>query len=164
MPNTRQRSGYLIVADVKNRLKAPCTSVTFYAHLLFGVIVCGGAGVFLTLFKTGVQMADISAALLGYFPALVGAAVLEFTAENQPYIRSLGLIALGVVLPVAFLSARAVQGWQLFWSLSGTALGVFFWWIAYGLNDRFNDVKPQSALGGDEGTSLPESKDKEWKI
>lgn len=164
MPSLPQKSVFLIWPDLKDRLKAPCTSMTFYAHLLFGVIICGGAGVLLTFLKPGWRMEDLSAALLGYFPALAGAAVLEFTAEDQPYIRSLGLIALSFLIPVAFLSAKTQHGWQLFWSITGTVLGIFAWWTANGLNERFSsDVKAQSALGGDVARNLHVSEDQGWR-
>ena len=163
MATATQKSMQLIWPELVHRFWAPCKSVTFYAYLFLGVILCGGSGVLMTFLKSRWGVEDISAALLGYFPALVGAAVLEFTAEYQPYLRSLGVIALSVLLPVTFFVARTEHGWQLFWSLTGTVLSILLWWVANGLNKRFDDVKPQSALGGDESGSLPESQDKEWK-
>lgn len=45
----------------------------------------------------------------------------------------------------------------------GAAISILLWWIANGLNERFNDVRPESALGGNTLGSLPESEDKSWK-
>jgi hypothetical protein len=153
----------LIGPELARRFWAPCKSVTFYSYLLFGVILCGGSGVLLTILKSRWGVEDISAALLGYFPALVGAAVLELTAEYQPYVRSLGVIALSTLLPVVLIAASSEHGWKLFWSLTGTVLSILLWWVANGPNVRFNDVKPESALGGDESGSLPESQAEGWK-
>jgi len=134
------------------RLKAPYKSVTFYKHLFFGVILCGGAGVFLTVLKPQWAMEDFSAALLGYFPALVGGAVLEFTEEEQPYLRSFGFLAICLLLPVIVAAVKAQHYWQLAWCCIGTILSLLLWWVANGLDDRFNDVKPESALGGNDLT------------
>jgi hypothetical protein len=68
-----------------------------------------------------------------------------------------------VLLTVAFIVVKTEQGWQLLFSSAGTVLGIFFWWVANGLNKRFDDVLPQSALGGDVSGNLPQSQDPEWK-
>lgn len=162
MATSPQKSMELIGPELVSRFWAPCKSVTFYAHLFFGVILCGGAGVFMTFLKSPWHIEDTSAGLLGYFPALFGAAVLQFTAEDQPYLRFFGSIAFCVFAPVAFFAALTQHGWQLFWSLTGTVLSILFWWVANGLNEHFNDVEPQSALGGDPSGNLQESQDKAW--
>jgi hypothetical protein len=163
MGGTSPKSMDLIGPELARRFWTPCKSVTFYSYLIFGVIVCGGSGVLTIFLKPRWSAADISAALLGYFPALFGAAALEFTAEHQQYLRSLGLIAVSVLLTVAFIVVKTEQGWQLLFSSAGTVLGIFFWWVANGLNKRFDDVLPQSALGGDVSGNLPQSQDPEWK-
>jgi peptidoglycan/LPS O-acetylase OafA/YrhL len=163
MATAPQKSMELIWPELVNRFWAPCKSVTFYSYLLFGVILCGGSGVLMTFLRTNWRLEDVSAALLGYFPALVGAAVLEFTAEYQPYLRSLGVIALGLLLPVVFFAARTEHGWQFFWALIGTLLSILLWWVANGQNERFEDVRPQSALGGDVQGNLSESQDPGWQ-
>ncbi|HKB97146.1 MAG TPA: hypothetical protein VKD23_00030 [Terriglobales bacterium] len=158
-----QKSIDLIWPELTSRFYAPCKSVTFYSYLVFGVIICGGSGVLTVFLKSEWSMSDVSAALLGYFPALFGAAVLEFTTEHQQWLRSLGLIGLCVLLAVAFIAVKTEEGWQLFWALTGTVLGILFWWVANGLNTRFDDVQPQSALGGDPSGTLQQSSDKEWR-
>jgi hypothetical protein len=163
MDTIPQKSMDLIWPELVTRFWAPCKSVTFYAHLFFGVILCGGAGIFVTFLKSQWRVEDISAALLGYFPALFGAAVLQFTGEVQPYLRFFSYIAFCVFAPVAIIVSRTEHGWQLFWSLAGAILSILFWWVANGLDKRFDDVEPQSALGGDLSGKLPQSQDKEWK-
>jgi hypothetical protein len=103
----------LIWPELVQRFNTPRTSLTFYAHLCFGVVICGGLDVFLTFLKTGWAIEDVSAALLGYFPAVVGSAVLEFTAEYQPYVRSLGVLALTVLLVILFIVLKTTHVWQL---------------------------------------------------
>jgi hypothetical protein len=163
MPTTQLGSIRLIPRDLVNRFKAPYESATFYKHLFFGVILCGGAGVFLTILKPQWVMEDFSAALLGYFPALVGGAVLEFTEEQQPYLRSFGFLALCLLLPLTVVAVRTQHGWQLLWCITGTILSILLWWVANGLDNRFNDVTAQSALGGDVSSGLPQSTETGWK-
>jgi hypothetical protein len=151
----------LIWPELVRRIRVPWKSVTFRAYLVFGIVLCGGSGVLTIFLKSQWRIEEVSAALLGYFPALFGAAALEFTAEHQQYLRSLSFIALSVLIPVAFIVAKTEHGWQLMWSLLGTVLGILFWWIANGPNKRFEDVAPESALGGDASGNLPKS-DTEW--
>jgi hypothetical protein len=69
--------------------------------------------VFATFLKTQWRVEDISGALLGYFPALFGAAVLEFTAKTQPYLRYFSFIALLIFFPTAVMVAKTEHFWQL---------------------------------------------------
>lgn len=151
-------------ADLARRFRAPCGKVTFYAHLLFGVVLCGGAGVFLVFLKSPWHMSDVSAALLAYFPALLGGAALQFTGESQPYLRSFAFIALAVLTPVAFVVAKTDHLAQLIWALVGTVLSILLWWVANGEDKRFDDVTAQSALGGDDSATLSKSNAQDWQI
>jgi len=163
MDTSTPKSMELIWPDLVRRFRSPCTSVTFYAYLFVGVILCGGSGVLVTIIRSGWSIEGISVALLGYFPALVGAAVLDFNQEPQPYLRSFGLIGGGLFLTVLIFSTISGQGWQFLWCLFGTILSIGFWWVANGQNKRFDDVKPGSATGGSVSIPLLESEDKEWK-
>jgi hypothetical protein len=162
MPLPREKSVEMIWPELVHRFLTPCTSVTFYAHLFLGVVIFGGFGVYFAIYKSHWSVEETSAALLSYFAALAGAALLEFDSENQPYLRSFGLIAFGIFIIVFALVVLTEHWFQLFWSLTGTVLGILFWWVANGLNERFNDVKPQSALGGDPSSSLQESDEEGW--
>jgi hypothetical protein len=163
MATTTQKSMELIWPELVRRFFAPCKSVTFYAYLFVGVIIFGGFGVYYAIFKSHWAVDDTSTALLIYFPALVGAALLEFDSENQPYLRSFGLIALGIFIIMLALVLITDHELRLFLSLIGAASSILFWWVANGLNGRFNDVKPQSALGGDPSGNLQESSDQGWQ-
>jgi hypothetical protein len=152
----------ILPLQLKQRLLTPCWSMTFYLHLVFGVIVFGGIGVFASLWKHW-AIAELPVALVGYFTPLVGAALLEFDSQDQPYIRSFGLFAFFGLGVLAFFAIVIGPPWQLLLSLAGTGLGILFWWVANGLNPRFNDViKPQNAYGGDPSAALHESADKGW--
>ncbi len=152
----------LILPKLKHRLKAPSQSVTFYAYLFVGVMIFGGLGVYIAIWRSHWLMAEISAALLGYFPALVGAALLEFDSEDQPYLRSFGFCALGFFSVVAALVVITEQGMQLTIALVGTFFGILFWWVANGENPRFRDVMPTNAIGGDASGNLTKSSETGW--
>lgn len=116
-----------------------------------------------TMWKSHGASAEISAALLGYFTPLVGAALLEFDMEEEPYLRSFGIFAFIGFIVVAILVVTTDRYFQLAVSCLGTLLGIGFWWVAHGLNTRFQDVKAQNAWGGDTSTKLPTSADPEWR-
>lgn len=158
-----QKSMQLIWPELVGRFWAPCKSVTFYAYLFFGVILCGGAGVSLTFLKPSWHAGDISIALLGYFPALFGAAVLEFTAEVQPYLRFFSFIAVCPFAVLAVLVAKTSDGWQLGIAILGALLSILFWWLANGQKKCFDDVVPQSAIGGDTSAKLSQPHDEGWQ-
>jgi hypothetical protein len=161
--DTEKSSLTLLPGDLRKRFLAPRKSVTFYCHLFVGVIVFGGLGVYFAIWQSHWSMSETSAALLCYFPALAAAAMLEFDTQDQPYLRSFGILALVSFVILFLFGIDSNAGWQLFWSVIGTTLSVLFWWVANGLNDRFNDVKPQSALGGDPTVGLPKTSDPGWQ-
>jgi hypothetical protein len=162
MDSQPQPSMQLIWPKLKNRLKAPSQSVTFYAHLFVGVIIFGGLGTYIAILRSHWVMAEMSAALLGYFPALVGAALLEFDSEDQPYLRSFGFCALGFFSVVAAFVVFTEHAVQLFFASVGTLFGILFWWVANGENPRFRDVIPNNAIGGDVSSNLSKSAETGW--
>lgn len=137
--------------DLKRRLKTPIKSVTFYAHLFVAVLAAGGAGIWYTMYQDGFGMEKLAASLLTYFPALVAAAVIDFTHEEQPYLRSFGLLS-GLGFFVVFMAAvtrASTSHWQFCWALLGTLLGILFWWFANGEKRCFRDVVAINAAGGE---------------
>jgi hypothetical protein len=94
---------------------------------------------------------------------LAAAALIEFTQEEQLYLRSFGLIAAGVFLVIFFVAATRPHDGKLGWAALGALLGVLFWWVANGEKDCFRDVKAENAIGGNEARQLLKSEDKEWK-
>jgi len=158
---TEQPSLNLLPGDLRKRFLAPSKSVTFYCHLFVGVIVFVGLGVYFAIWRAD-SIGETSAALLCYFPALAAAAMLEFDSQDQPYLRSFGILALVIFLILFLFGVKSGSGWQFFWSVIGTLLSIMFWWVANGLNDRFNDVKPQSAIGGDPSAHLQSAPETGW--
>lgn len=163
METQSPKSMQLILPELRRRLLTPCGYLTFYLHLIGGVILFGGAGVYYTIWKSHGASGEISAALLGYFTPLVGAALLEFDMEEEPYLRSFGIFAFIGFIVVAIFVVATDHFLQLVFSCLGTLLGIGFWWVAHGLNTRFQDVKAQNAWGGDTAIELPQSSDKEWR-
>jgi hypothetical protein len=157
------RSIRLIGPDLRKRLVTPCGSMTFYYHLIGGVIIFGGIGMFYGAYKSNWKWEEVSAHLLGYFFALIGAAVVEFTAEDQMYLRSFGGLALAVFGVLGLGVGMAGGGLQLGLAIFAAILAVLFWWVANGLNPRFNDVKTENAIGGDLSTKLERSQDTGWE-
>jgi hypothetical protein len=160
--DTEKHSLELLPQDLRERFVAPVRSVTFYCHLFVGVVVFGGLGVYFAIWASHWSMRDTSAALLCYFPALAAAAMLEFDSQAQPYLRSFGIIALVIFIILFVLGILSKAGWQFSWSIVGTFLSILFWWVANGLNNRFHDVKPQSALGPDPAGALSKSSETGW--
>jgi hypothetical protein len=155
----QKKSLDLILPELRRRFLAPCKSVTFYTQLIVGVFILGGFGVY---FRSHWTAKEMSAALLGYFTPLVGAALLEFNFEKELYLRSFGIFASFFFFVLALFVAGIEQPYQLILAIAGAILGVLFWWVAHGLDDRFNDVIARNAVGGDSGNKLSESTDKSW--
>lgn len=153
----------LVGRDLTRRLNAPIKSVTFYAHLLVAVLLGGGAGVWYSIYQNGLEMQPLAAALLTYFPALVAAALIDFTHERQPYLRSFGLIAAGVFLTIFLIAATRTPYWQCAWALGGTIMSVLFWWAANGEKSCFKDIDYEDSQGGDLKKPLLSTNDPTWK-
>lgn len=150
-------------ADARRRFRAPLLSVTFYLHLVLGVVVCGGIGIWHGIYVGNLELKAVSASLFTYFPAIVAAALVEFTQEKQLYLRSFGLLAAGVFLVVFFIAVGTSEKWQFFCSAVGAVLAVLFWWIAVGEKDCFRDIDRDASVGGDIHQPLLSSEDKDWK-
>jgi hypothetical protein len=151
----------LLWRDIRRRWFAPCRSVTFYNHLIFAVIIGGGLGVWYEVIFKGLihgdwEMANISAALFAYFPAIVSVAINDFTQERQPYLRSFGHIAAGVFTVIFLLSVATESVFQLFFALLGSLFAVMFWWVASGDKDCFRDIDYEASTP-DPSQSMPGS-------
>ena len=151
--------------DLVRRLNAPVKSITFYKHLFFLVLFCGGFGIWYTLLRDGLDFGKLTAALLTYFPAIVASAVIDLEHEEQKYLRSFGDLIGGFFLAVFILAIFSGPAWQLYWAFMGTFLSVFFWWFANGDNARFKDVNvtPINAVAGTTDKPLSGKRPKNWK-
>lgn len=154
--------------DLRRRFWSPTRSVTFYTHLFLAVAFGGGLGIwyqvgYLGLLRDQWELPAISAALFTYFPAIFAAALIDFTQEKQPYLRSFGLSAAGLFAAI-FLLSVTTKGWpQFWWAIAGSFLAVLFWWVASGEKDCFKDIDPNSAWGGDVSRELPRADESGWK-
>ena len=153
----------LIGRDLKRRLHAPCKSITFYEHLFLAVLLGGGAGIWFTIYRSGLDIEKLSASILTYFPALVAIAAIEFIQERQPYLRAFGSIAAGFFLMIFLVAATRSPVWQIAWALLGAALAVLFWWVANGEKDCFRDVHAENATGGNVTRDLLKSDESGWQ-
>jgi len=139
----------LLWRDARRRLWAPVKSVTFYAHLLLAVLVCGGLGIWNTLYQCKLNgqwdMLNIAAALYTYFPAIAAAALIELTHERQPYLRSFGLLSAAFFVGIFFFATTTQPETRAIWAGIGALLGVLFWWIANGEKACFKDIDPNAA-------------------
>jgi hypothetical protein len=152
-----------LLRDLKRRWNAPKRSVTFYKHLIVGVLVGGGAGIWFTLCKKGMDTPEVAAALLTYFPPLVAAGVIEFTQERQPYLQSFGLIAAAFFLMLFLVAVFVPPAFQLLLALASAILSVLLWWVAVGEKDWVRDIRAEAATGGDVNQPLLKSDETNWK-
>jgi hypothetical protein len=139
----------VLFRDGQRRFKAPTRSVTFYAHLCLAVLIGGGLGIWNTLYQCKLtanwDAATIAAALYTYFPAIVAAALIDFTHEKQPYLRSFGLLSATLFAILFFFSTTTAPDARVKFALTGAVLSVLFWWMANGEKDCFKDIDPSAA-------------------
>ena len=152
--------------DLHTRLVAPVGQVTFWVFLLIGIVVCGGAPIWVELFRWGVGITldaeNIHTAINCYFPAIGGAAAaqLMFAADNkQKYLTSFSFLAaffffISSILTLS-LEKPPATSWAWFLGIVGCLLAVMMWWIANGLDRTFQDIiDPDAPLGGPPETPL----------
>lgn len=156
----------LLRNDLRRRLIAPVRSVTFYCHLLLGIVVGGGLGIWYTIgafINNGkFDSATCATAIFTYYPALVAAALLEFIQEKQPYMRSFGILSMAL-FAVLFFSILLIPPWaQIALSIVASFLAILYWWIANGEKSFFRDVNPDNSIGDDVNNPLLESTDPDW--
>lgn len=148
----------LLCSDTRRRLCAPVRSVTFYAHLLIAVLVCGGLGIWNTLYQCKLNsqwdLLNIAAALYTYFPAIAAAALIELTHERQPYLRSFGLISSVFFVCIFFFATTTQPNTRMIFAGIGALLSILFWWIANGEKDCFKDIDPNAATPDPEKEAL----------
>ena len=144
----------LLCKDLKRKFLAPTKSFTFYTHLVLAIIAGGGLGIWDALYQSKHaatwNLLAISAALYTYFPAIVATALVEFTHEKQPYMRSFGLFSLAPFSLLFFLAITTEPEFRLAWAIFASIASILFWWVANGEKDFFRDVlTPEDAYGGD---------------
>ena len=151
--------------EIPSRLSAPWGSMTFWCHLVVGVVACGGLGIWNAIYQTqwnGWRWEDIAAALYTYFPAIAATALLEFHSEEQEYWKSFGLFWIIPFVIIFFFASTVHPMWMRFViAFGGTLLALLFWCVAIGANDCFRDLKPEAATPAPDAPLQGDSKG--WK-
>lgn len=157
--------GFLF-SDLKIRLVTPVGQVTFWVFLVIGIIVCGGAPIWVEIVRWHIgatpDAENIRTAINCYFPAIGGAAAaqLMFAAENrQKYLTSFSFLAafFFFIFSVLTLSLEKKPATYLAWCVGLVAclLAIVTWWIANGLDPTFQDMTDLDApLGGSPSSPL----------
>jgi hypothetical protein len=163
MAELQKKSGSsfgLLFSDLRNRLITPVGQVTFWVYLLIGIVVCGGAPIWVELFRLQVganlDAENLRTAVNCYFPAIGGAAAaqLMFAAESrQKYLTSFSCLAafFFFIFSILTLSLEKKPVTCLAWIVGIVAclLATLMWWIANGLDRTFQDViDPDAPVGG----------------
>lgn len=146
--------------DLRTRFATPVGQVTFWVYLLIGILVCGGAPIWVELvrFRLGAtpDAENIRTAINCYFPAIGGAAAaqLAFADESrQKYVTSFSFFAafFFFIFSILTLSLETKPATCRAWfiGLVGCLLAIFMWWIANGLDRTYQDiVNSDASLGG----------------
>ena len=166
LPKRSASSFGFLFSDLRTRFITPVGQVTFWVYLLIGIVVCGGAPIWVELFRLKVGVSpdaeNIRTAVNCYFPAIGGAAAaqLMFAAESrQKYLTSFSFLAaffffISSILTLS-LEKRPVTYWAWFVGIVACLLAILMWWIANGLDRAFQDnVDPDAPLGGPPDTPL----------
>jgi|HubBroStandDraft_1064217.scaffolds.fasta_scaffold491198_1 hypothetical protein len=150
----------LLYSDFCTRFTTPVGQVTFWVYLLIGILVCGGAPIWVELFRFGIGVTqnseNIRTAINCYFPAIGCAAAVQlaFAAEyKQKYLTSFSFFAafFFFILSILTLALEMKPVTCLAWFVGvvGCLLAILMWWIANGLERTYLDtVDPDAPLGG----------------
>ena len=98
-PKTALNSFSALGREVTHRFRAPTGQVSFWVALIFGVILLGGLGIWVEIYKyatiSDANAENVKTAIHTFFPALAFTATLQLILEtDRKYLRSSGL-ALG---------------------------------------------------------------------
>ena len=167
MAESRKRSassfGFLF-SDLLTRFITPVGQVTFWVYLLIGIVVCGGAPIWVELFRmhTGItpDAENIRTAINCYFPAIGGAAAAQLMFAAKPkYLLSFSVLAafffsISSILTLGLERKPVTFGTWLV-GIVCCLLAILMWWLANGLDPTFQDnVDLDAPLGGSPDTPL----------
>ena len=150
---SRTGSIALVFEEFTRRFVAPRKSVTFYAHLMVGIIAGSGLGIWNALYQCKLlghyDLLIIAASLYTYFPTIGVAVVFDLTHEKYRYMKSLGFILVAVFLFLFFLSTTTSPEWRCIWGILSSILAVVLWWLVNGDKPLYQDgMLPSDAVGG----------------
>lgn len=159
-PKRSASSFGFLFSDLHTRFITPVGQVTFWVYLLVGIVVCGGAPIWVELVRLRMGVSpdaeNIRTAVNCYFPAIgcAAAAQLLFAAESrQKYLTAFGFFATFVFSIFSILTLLMERKPATIWSwvvgIVACLLAILMWWIANGLDRTFQDnVDPDAPLGG----------------
>jgi len=162
----RQNSWRILYNELCVRVRTPAGQVTFGVFLVLGIIICGGAPIWVELVRFVVgatpDTESIRTAINCYFPAIGCAAAVQlaFADENrQKYLTAFSYLATFFFFICSILTLllerKPVTCRAWFIGVSLSLLAILMWWIANGLDRTFQDFDPGDAVGGAPGKSLP---------
>lgn len=162
----QQNSWRMLYEELCVRVLTPVSQVTFGVFLVLGIIICGGAPIWVELvrFLAGASpdTENIRTAINCYFPAIGCAAAVQlaFADENRRKFLTafsyLGTFFFFICSLLTLLLERkpvTCRAWLIGIGLS--ALAILMWWIANGMDRTFQDFDPRAAVGGEPGKSVP---------
>jgi hypothetical protein len=124
---------------------------------VFSTVILGGLGFWITVLCFLLNFEDKHTPLVNaigtYFPAVAFTAAYDMTIcqESKKYVRSFSIACLILVLVLSVMCFLPFPGYShCIFSLCGTALAWFLWWISNSKNPTYHDITDaQCAIGGD---------------
>ena len=156
-------------AEFRKRAFCSFCDGTFFLYFIFAIVICGGFGVWVEVFKLLIVSPDnhnfdgIQNAAFVFYPALIGAScvllALEATdkSEKPKTIFSLATIIITVIVSVVigiFEHNDIHQPVSRFLTIFFSGFGLLIWCFANGNNPYLQTISPESASGGDTGKDL----------
>lgn len=149
-----------LLREVWKRCYLPLGHPTFIVYFLIIIVVFGGLGVLIKLYRilsiepTDQDKLALAQDLSTYLLAVIAASFVDLDFSESSNLRSLRMLALallliggmcGVISQVATTPRIA-----LFSATLGTMLGLFLWWIANYDNTKLieKDPDPKNPVGG----------------
>lgn len=142
--------------EIKRRFKKPFGFPAFVLYFLGIIILVGGLGVWIPLYKQDWQA--VPRDLSNYLLAILSASAADLTIFETDK-RSLQMVAfvslfVGIALAVLALTNSDLTRAYIY-AVSGAALALFLWWIANSDNIRLTEKNnsPDVVTGGDPHTN-----------
>lgn len=136
------------------QLAAPLNQFSFWAYLVLAVVIFGGLGVWVEVYKlvrhSPAGVGGFLSALYTYFPAIAFASSMQLVIreDQHRYVRSFALLVGTVLLGIAIL--HALQSWSettsVITGVVACAISLLFWWITNATDSNLHD-DPRNALG-----------------
>jgi hypothetical protein len=135
-------------------MKKPVGHVGFWCYFVVVVIIVGGLGIWISLFRDKTLLSVVGS-LLTYFPAIAAASCFELIhSERQPkFARNVAIFSAALLAIAAIVISANVAGYAT--ALVGTLASAFalgLWWLANANNPTLRD-DALAPSGGDSSAS-----------